>query len=585
MQAVDFLRHFFIGDGDGDAGGEGVRFLEAVAGIEEDGVLFEGGDVWAEERHGHHERGVLDEDAGVAVVGMIVPGAVGDDDVGLPLADDFGEEFAVFEGGQKFAVVKVQHFAGDAPFLSAGFDFGDAALGQFTPSVAPVADVAIGHGAEFDVMALFGPFDGGAAGFVFGIIRVRTEDDDAKFAIGFSGVAGGQRGGDQASEEREECDTHGEETSDTREGLQRASGLRPEGETWRLQTMGFERMLGRMFADLTRSPVTDPLAIYRYRDGLYAVDLITTALKLDFFSWLEAHPSTVPEICAQFGFAERPVDVMITLFVANGWVQRNGEQLEVTPVAREHLCADSIWHLGPYYASLHERPIARDFLEVLKSDKPAGWSGDKASFDWHKAMEDEAFARNFTAAMDCRGIYLARALASKLDLLGRTRVLDIGAGSGIYASAIVAAHAGVKAMVLDQAPVDRIAQRLVEERGVSDRVEVVVGNMFDGLPEGCDVHLYSNVLHDWGVKEVRELLQVSYEALPVGGLLVIHDAFIDAAKSGPLHVAEYSCLLMHSTQGKCYSVGEYAALLAEVGFTPGPYQETVVGRGFMVALK
>jgi 3-hydroxy-5-methyl-1-naphthoate 3-O-methyltransferase len=340
-----------------------------------------------------------------------------------------------------------------------------------------------------------------------------------------------------------------------------------------------------MSFDLTNAPATDPISIYRYRDGLYAVDLITAALKLDFFSWLEAHPSTQAEVGEYFGFAERPVDVMVTLFVANGWVRRNGVVLEVTEMAKEHLCAGSVWHLGPYYASLHERPIARDFLEVLKSDKPAGWSGDKAAFDWHKAMEEEGFARKFTAAMDCRGIYLAQGLAARLDLGGRKRVLDIGAGSGIYACGIAAANEGVRCVAMDQAPVDRIAKKLIEERGVSDRVEVVVGNMFDGLPGDCDVHLFSNVLHDWGVKEVRELLRVSYAALPKDGLLVIHDAFINEAKDGPVHVAEYSCLLMHSTQGKCYSVGEYAGLMAEAGFTPGGYVETLVGRGFMVGGK
>jgi acetylserotonin N-methyltransferase len=318
---------------------------------------------------------------------------------------------------------------------------------------------------------------------------------------------------------------------------------------------------------------------------LYAVDLITAALKLDFFSWLEAHPSTQAEVGEYFGFAARPVDVMVTLFVANGWVRRNGAVLEVTELAKEHLCAGSVWHLGPYYASLHERPIARDFLEVLKSDKPAGWSGDKAAFDWHKAMEEEGFARKFTAAMDCRGIYLAQGLAAKLDLGGRKRVLDIGAGSGIYACGIAARHEGVRCVVLDQAPVDRIAQKLIEERGVADRVEVAVGNMFDGLPAGCDVHLFSNVLHDWGVKEVRHPWRVSYAALPASGLLIIHDAFINEAKDGPVHVAEYSCLLMHSTQGKCYSVGEYAELMAEAGFTPGEYVETLVGRGFMTGGK
>ena len=226
-----------------------------------------------------------------------------------------------------------------------------------------------------------------------------------------------------------------------------------------------------------------------------------------------------------------------------------------------------------------------DYLEVLKTDKPAGWSGDKAAFDWHKAMEQEDFARKFTAAMDCRGLYLSQALAKKLDLSGRSRLLDIGAGSGIYACSIAAQHTHLKAIAFDQAPVDRIAAKLIEERGCADRVSVATGNMFDGLPAGCDVHLYSNVLHDWGVAEVKKLLAASHAALPAGGMLIIHDAFINATKNGPLHVAEYSCLLMHSTQGKCYSTSEYAALLDEAGFTPGEYHDTAVARGFMTAIR
>jgi cyclopropane fatty-acyl-phospholipid synthase-like methyltransferase len=200
-------------------------------------------------------------------------------------------------------------------------------------------------------------------------------------------------------------------------------------------------------------------------------------------------------------------------------------------------------------------------------------------------MEDDAFARRFTAAMDCRGIYLSQALSKKLDLKGRCRFLDIGGGSGIYACSVAAHHPHMQAAVLDQAPVDRIATKLIDERGFAGRVDVVTGNMFDGLPAGFDVHLFSNVLHDWGVAEVRKLLSVSRAALPPGGLLIIHDAFINADKTGPMHVAEYSALLMHSTQGKCYSTAEYADLLRETGFNPGDYHDTVAARGFMTATR
>lgn len=338
--------------------------------------------------------------------------------------------------------------------------------------------------------------------------------------------------------------------------------------------------------DLTAAPSTDPLHIYQYRDCLYAVDLIAAGLvHLDFFTWLEKAPSSKEAICAHFGITERPTDVMLTLFAANGFIENRDGIFHVTTLAREHLSKNSTWNLGPYYDSLHSRPIAKDFLEVLRTNKPAGWSGDKATADWHKAMEDDAFARRFTAAMDCRGIYFSQALAKKLDLRGRSRFLDIGGGSGIYACAVAAHHAHIKAAVLDQSPVDRIAKKLIAERGCAERVEVIAGNMFDGLPSGFDVHLYSNVLHDWGTPEVKKLIAISRDALPTGGMLIIHDAFINAGKTGPMHVAEYSALLMHSTQGKCYSTAEYAEFLSEAGFEPGPYADTVAARGFMTAIR
>ncbi|MCE9520375.1 MAG: methyltransferase domain-containing protein [Verrucomicrobia bacterium] len=340
--------------------------------------------------------------------------------------------------------------------------------------------------------------------------------------------------------------------------------------------------------DLRAAPQTDPIRIYRYRDGLYAADLLTAAVvHFDFFTWLAEKPATLPEICFHFGFAERPADVLLTLFAANELVKRESDGVFViSETAREHLTTGSPWNLTPYYSSLKNRPIALDFCQVLKTDKPATWGGDKKQLDWHQAMETEEFSQSFTAAMDCRGIYLAQAMAKKLDLTGRQRILDIGGGSGIYACSLVAHYSGLRATVLEQPPVDRIATRCIAERGFTNRVSVTVGDIYkDALPSDCDVHLFSNVLHDWGVSEVRTLLSMSHAALQSGGMLVIHDAFINSDKNGPLPVAEYSALLMHSTQGKCYSIAEYAALLRDCGFIPGDYHETTADRGFMTAMK
>ncbi len=338
--------------------------------------------------------------------------------------------------------------------------------------------------------------------------------------------------------------------------------------------------------DLTAAPHSDPLRLYQYRDGLYAPDLLAALIvEFDFFSWLDSQTVTETHIAEHFGFAARPLDVALTLLATNGLVLRVDGSVSATPLAGEHLRKGSGWDLTPYYASLHDRPIARDFVQVLRTGKPAGWSGDKASGDWHVAMEDEAFARKFTAAMDCRGRYLAQALAKSLDLSESRSVLDIGGGSGIYGCTLTAHNANLSGCVLEQPPVDKICAKLIIERGFAERVSVCPGNMFEGMPSGHDVHLFSNVLHDWDFPEVRVLMAISAEALPHGGMMVIHDAFIQGDKCGSLHVAEYSCLLMHSTQGKCYSTAEYAALLAECGLEPGPYHATAAGRGYMVGKK
>lgn len=343
-----------------------------------------------------------------------------------------------------------------------------------------------------------------------------------------------------------------------------------------------------MSPELTQRPLADPTRAYHYRDGLYAADLIAAALvHEDFFTAMAAGPRTLDEICTGHGWARRPADVLLTLCVANGFLARDADgRYSVSPEAREFLCAGSPWSLGPYYASLKDRPVTLDYVRVLRSGKPANWGGATQAQDWHRAMEQEDFARMFTATMDCRGRLLGPALARALDLGGRHRVLDVAGGSGIYAGALVAANPGLEGVVLEQAPVDRIAAARLAALGVSGRVRVVTAEMFrDPWPADCDVHLFSNVLHDWEEPEVAVLLERSIQALPSGGLLVIHDAFINAAKSGPLPVAEYSALLMHSTQGKCYSVSEYAALLTQAGFRPGVYADTVAHRGFMTAWK
>ena len=343
----------------------------------------------------------------------------------------------------------------------------------------------------------------------------------------------------------------------------------------------------RMSHALMQAPATDPTQIYRYRDGLYAEDMLIVGIVwLDLFSWLASRPSDAAAIRQKFALTERPTDVMLTLFVAMGLLERREERYFVTLAAREHLCSDSPWFLGPYYASLKDRPVCADLLKVLRTGKPANWGSEKGQLDWHKAMETEEFATSFTAAMDCRGVFLAQAAAKQLDLNARRALLDIAGGSGIYACSFCAHFPNLRATVLEKPPVDQITAQAIAKRGFRARVSVLASDMLNApLPTGYDVHLFSNVLHDWDGPVVRELMARSFAALAPGGVLVIHDAHLNEDKSGPLHVAEYSTMLMHSTEGRCYGVGEMREFLTEAGFANVQFTPAAASRSVITAEK
>ena len=339
--------------------------------------------------------------------------------------------------------------------------------------------------------------------------------------------------------------------------------------------------------DLTRRPKTDPTELYVHRDSLYAPELVAAAVvDLDFFSWIAKAPSDVATICSSLGLAERPTDVMLTLFCAMGYLEKKADAFHLTEVSSEFLVRSSPWFIGPYYTHMADRPIYQGLLETLRTDKPGGWAGARARKPWVEAMRDDAFAEQFTGSMDCRGLYVGPALAERLDLKGRHHVLDVAGGSGIYACCIAAVHPHVKATVFERPPVDRVAAKSIAKRGFSDRVDVAAGDMVrDPLPAGCDVHLWSNVLHDWGVPTVRRLLDKSFEALPPGGLVAVHDKHLNREKTGPLRIAAHSVFLMAGTEGRYYSTAEIEAFLAAAGFRDPDYCEIVGDYSIITARK
>src|SRR5690606_36043406 len=123
------------------------------------------------------------------------------------------------------------------------------------------------------------------------------------------------------------------------------------------------------------------------------------------------------------------------------------------------------------------------------------------------------------------------------------------------------------------------AARYIAAAGVGGRVATHAANMFtEPWPRGHDVHFFSNVFHDWSGETCCLLAKRSFEALPSGGLILLHEMLMDDDGCGPLHAAAFSLLMLMGTRGRQYSLPELRGFLEQAGFTDVEAQGT--GQGY-----
>lgn len=176
-------------------------------------------------------------------------------------------------------------------------------------------------------------------------------------------------------------------------------------------------------------------------------------------------------------------------------------------------------------------------------------------------------ARTFTRAMHSLSVGPGLAWPEAIELSGHQRMLDVGGGSGAHAIGAVTRWPHLRAVVLDLPPVCEVAGEFIAKEGLQDRIETQNGDIFeDPFPE-ADLHFYSNIYHDWSPEKGAFLTRKSFESLPPGGRIVVHETLLDDDKTGPLAAAGYSAaMILWSADGGQYSGRELSEMLAEAGF-------------------
>ena len=141
-------------------------------------------------------------------------------------------------------------------------------------------------------------------------------------------------------------------------------------------------------------------------------------------------------------------------------------------------------------------------------------------FDWLARHPEEASLFSETM-VSFHGTEPA-AVAAAYDFSGMATIVDVGGATGNLLAAILAKHSGCRGILYDLPHVVRDAPKLIQARGLADRVTIESGSFFERIPQGGDAYLLSHIIHDWTEEQCLTILGHCRRALkPTGRVMII----------------------------------------------------------------
>ncbi|WP_237735946.1 acetylserotonin O-methyltransferase [Streptomyces sp. AA1529] len=312
-----------------------------------------------------------------------------------------------------------------------------------------------------------------------------------------------------------------------------------------------------------------PQRIMELSSGLWASKALSTALELDIFGDLAAHPgSTTTDLARRLDLPPRPARSLLIACAALGLVDRNGERCFNTALSDQYLVRSRPTYFGGWVEMVdkHDYQGWMELKTALIENRPTCWDPDQNSSLFDNG--DPVMLESFWEAMTAVSTITARELGPWIDLTRSHALLDIGGGGAAWDIELCRMNPHLRATVFDLAHVCRLTEDKIARAGFGDRINTVVGDFFadSELPGGFDTVLLSSILHDWGDVDCCRLLRKCFSALPPNGKIVISELLINDSEDGPLDAALMGLAMQVETWGRGFTASELTRWLIGIGF-------------------
>jgi SAM-dependent methyltransferase len=282
-------------------------------------------------------------------------------------------------------------------------------------------------------------------------------------------------------------------------------------------------------------------------------------VKLGIFTAIGGDALGAPALADKLGTDGDGTTRLLDALTAMALLSKKNGQYQNTPASRTYLSKDSDQYIG--YMILHHHHLMESWSQLDTAVTSGGPIADQ-----HPISEEDRL-ENFLMGMFNSASLIAPGLVKEFDLSGRQHLLDLGGGPGTYAIHFCRQNPELKATVFDLPTTRPFAEKTIARFDLTDRIDFLPGNyLAEDISGRYDVIWMSHILHSESAGVVQGLINKVVTVLKPGGVIMIHDFFLDETMDGPLFPALFSLnMLVRTKSGRSYSEKEVMGMLVEAG--------------------
>jgi hypothetical protein len=301
--------------------------------------------------------------------------------------------------------------------------------------------------------------------------------------------------------------------------------------------------------------------------GAWLAQAIAVAADLRIADALADGPLGCDELADQVGADPDALGRLLRALVSRGIFRRRSDgRYDLTPLAAtlRWEAPDSVAAFARFVGSTQHHEYWSHCIDAVRTGESVvpKLHGMEA-FDWIETQPE--LSEVFNLAMTNLSEMAVGAVTAAYDFARFRTVVDVAGGHGRLLAGILTTTPTATGVLFDLPHVVAGAHSLLSKHRVAERVRIVEGSFFDAIPEGADLYVLKNIIHDWPDDKAQQILKTLRAATRPGTTVLLVECVIPADDRD--FVAKWTDLeMLVSNAGRERTSVEYQNLMQQSGF-------------------